>query len=100
METDGLVDAQRHPRIGVVAAGASRDRLGTRRHRTGARQVGDRLHATLVGADVQRDAAAELPSIGDLIGAVGGDVTRLVRERPTFRDCGHVEERVRRRCHG
>ncbi len=58
----------------MIAAGASRDRLGARRHGTGAREVRDRLHATLVGADVQSDAVAELPGVGDLVGAVDRDI--------------------------
>jgi len=41
------------------------------------------------------------PRVGVVVdGAVGGNVTRFAGGRPTFRDCGHVEEQVRRRCHG
>ena len=85
----GLVDAQRHPRIGVVVAGTRRHRLeadrGARVQRTAAgehrrrRQVGERLQTTLVGTDVQGDAVAQLPGIGDLVGAVGAGVALVLR---------------------
>src|SRR6187431_1636266 len=60
----------------MIVAGARPVRLGTRRHRAGAREIRNRLHATLVGTDVQSDAIAELPRIGDLVGAgsAGGAV--------------------------
>ena len=83
----GLVDTQRNPGIGMVAAGTGRRRIDALRDRrkgdcssrTSARQVRERLHAPLVGTDVQGDAVAQLPRIGDLVGAVGAGVALVLR---------------------
>ena len=80
-----LVDTQRNPGIGMVAAGTGRRRIDALRDRRKgcssrtARQVRERLHATLVGTDVQGDAVAQLPRIGDLVGAVGAGVALVLR---------------------
>jgi hypothetical protein len=64
------------------------------------RQVADPFRAPLVGTDIERHAVAELPGIGDLVGAVGAgiaDVLVLVDgpEAVCSRRTGHIGVRLR-----
>jgi hypothetical protein len=75
-----------------------RVRLGSNRDH-GDRQVADAFGTPLVGTDVERHAIAELPGIGDLVGAVGAGVTDVLvleqrLERVIARCARHVGERL------
>src|SRR5262249_36293535 len=75
---------------------------GTDRPDSGAgrgRQVGERLRAALVGTDVERHAVAQLPGIGDLVGAVGACIALVLSlvqrlERVVTRRARDVGERL------